>query len=146
MVSAADAVVFGRVLGGVPKEGGFFHRNGPGITTFYRFKVQEILATGADRFVDPSELTIVRDGGSIDRGSKVEKVEVANFPQFELGQEYVLFLRWHAEHEAWAPAWGPHGTFQVRAGKIQCVGFAAICKEQNGLSIDDFLARLRRHP
>jgi hypothetical protein len=146
MVNAADAVVFGRVLGGESKEGGFFHKNGSGITTFYRFEAEEILATGTGRSIDPNELTIVRDGGSIEQGHHVVKSEVEDFPQFESGQEYVLFLRWNTEHEAWAPAWGPHGTFHVTAGKVQCLGFAAICKEQNGLSIDDFLAGLRRRP
>ncbi len=67
-----------------------------------------------------------------------------DFPQFELGHEYVLFLRWSTEHETWIPDWGPNGTFEVKAGKIESLGFAAVCKEQNGIALDDFLTQLRR--
>lgn len=146
MEKTADAVVFGRVLGGVSKDGGFFRKSEPGITTSYRFKVHEVISAQGKRAVDPNELTVLRDGGSIDRGNRIDKVVDADFPPFELGHEYVLFLRWDAGQEAWVPAWGPNATFEIKGGLITSPGYAHVCKEQNGLSIDEFLEKLRRLP
>jgi hypothetical protein len=146
MERTADAVVFGRVLGGVSKDGGFFRKSDPGITTSYRFKVHEILAAQGNRAVDPNELTVLKDGGAIDRGNRIDKVVDADFPPFELGHEYVLFLHWDAGQEAWVPAWGPNAAFEVKGGIIRSPGYAQISKEQNGLALDDFLIQLRRQP
>jgi hypothetical protein len=144
MVRATDAVVFGRILGGVSQDIGYFRKGEPGITTSYRFHVYEVLATQGERSVDPNELTILRDGGSIDRGDRIDKVEDVDFPQFELGHEYIIFLRWNTEHEMWVSNWGPNGTFEVKAGRITSLGIVTICKKQNGLALDEFLSTLRR--
>jgi hypothetical protein len=74
----------------------------------------------------------------------LELVEIDNFAQLDLGGEYVLFLLWHSEHKAWITAWGPHGVFGVKNGRIEAVGFAKISKAQNGLPLGDFLTRISR--
>ena len=103
----------------------------------------EVVHWSGRRELDRNELRIIRDGGTLDRGDMVEKPEVDDFPQFQVGHDYVLFLRWHSEHEGWTPAWGPHGTFEVIAGKLISIGTAKISKEQDGLTVEQFLGRLR---
>ena len=144
MALSADAVVFGRVLGGVSSDGGFYRKSDPGILTSYRFRVSEVLQSFGGHFVSSEELTVIRDGGAIDRGKKIEKLEILEFPQFEPGREYVLFLLWHETHKAWTPQWGPYGTFEVRAGRIRAIGDAKVTKEQDGLNLDEFLTKIRR--
>jgi hypothetical protein len=82
---AADAVVHGRVLGGSAKAGGFYQPEDSGIITLSRFKILEILQTYGGRPIDAKEITVVHDGGTIDRGDRLQQLEIDNYPQFELG-------------------------------------------------------------
>jgi hypothetical protein len=145
MLQSAGAVLYGRIVGGASKDGGYYRKADRGITTFYRLKIHQVLKSADAHPVD-QEVTIARDGGSLDRGKKIERVEVTGFPQFEFGHDYILFLYWHAEHQAWAVSWGPHGAFEVESGKIRAVGDAAVARQQNGLLVEEFLSSLRRRP
>lgn len=138
----AEAVVHGRVLDATPRDGDFYHNTLPGITTYHRFQVESVLWRGP-RPVRSDELLLIRDGGTMDRGDRFEKVEIDVFPQFEVGHEYVLFLRWHAVHRGYTPAWGPGGSFEIVSGKMKAMGRATISKQQEGLTVEEFARKLR---
>lgn len=146
MKREAEAVVLGRIADATPKDGGFRRKSEPGITTYHRLTVKEVVQWSGRGEFDANELSIIRDGGILDRGNRIEELEVDDFPQFRVGHDYVLFLQWHPEHGGWTPAWGPHGTFEVIAGKVFSIGSAKIAKEQEGLTLDQFLRRLRESP
>jgi len=99
MASGVDTVVYGRVLDATVKAVDFYHPSEPGIVTAHRLKINEILPRPIVP-VDPYEITVIQDGGTIDKGNRIEQREIANFPQLASGQEYVLFLQWHPEHRA----------------------------------------------
>ncbi len=141
----ADAVVRGRVLGGQPKDADLKGAPGGRPLTMYRIKVLEILSAFGGRSVPDSELTVVREGGDRDRGKVIERTIHAGFPQFTLGGEYVLFLRWNDEFAAWQPAWGPSGVFRLNAGRVESIGDAAPTSARfKDLQASEFLERLRR--
>ena len=142
MALAADAVVVGRVLDGRSQDGGFRRPSEPGITTLYRFRVTEVLRQSRGSRIEPGVVTIVRDGGTIDRGDKIEKEEVEDHPQFTTGADYILFLRWHEPYHTWTPRWGPDGTFGVRAGQAHSLGRSDVARKLDGLTIEPFAARL----
>lgn len=137
MALDADAVVRGRLLGGSPND-----RNNEVFTAF-KLKVDEILHAFGGRRVDPSEIVILRRTGDRDRGSYVERTVQENFPAFELGHEYVMYLAWNEPLKAWVPAFGPDSVLDITKGVIESAGRANITSAQRGRSAEDYLNAVR---
>jgi hypothetical protein len=140
MALDVDLVVRARVVGSGLEQRDL--RGTPRPITLYSFKVEEVIQAFGTTHV-PDELGVLREGGSFDRGPHIDRVVQADFPQFQRGREYVLFLKWNPTDNAWIPAWGPHGVFEINGERINAVGASKIARAQSGSSVEDFVSRLR---
>jgi hypothetical protein len=137
-ILAVDAVVRGRVLGGEPRD------TKDNVTTAYRFKVDEIIHALGGHPVDESEITILRNIGDRDRGAYIERTIDSDFPPFELGQQYVVFLNWDPYRDAWVPGIGPDSVIDITTAVVRSPGYADLTKAQKGKPAAEYLELLRR--
>jgi hypothetical protein len=99
------------------------------ISTWFRFTVNETLSTisphvcVSGRCAPPSgvaaagstELLVPKSGGNIFKDGVSVDIEVHGFPDFILGQKYLLFVDYDASARVGAPALGAIGVFRVNA-------------------------------
>lgn len=137
-ILAVDAVVRGRVLGGEPRD------TKDNVTTAYRFKVDEIIHAFGGHPVNESEITILRNIGDRDRGAYIERTIDSDFPPFELGQQYVVFLNWDPYRGAWVPGIGPDSLIDITTGVVRSPGYHDLTKAQKGKPAAEYLELLRR--
>lgn len=75
--------------------------------TAYGFQILEVLHSFGGYNVDADRITVLKDGGDVDRGSYIERAVHEGFPECEPGREYVLFLERNVALDEWVPAFGP---------------------------------------
>lgn len=147
MVSNADAVVIGKIAGQSVRDAdrGLQRGRGGRVSTLYRFRVSEILHALGGHPVDDKELTILRQGGTSDRGTYVQQVVQDGFPQFDNGTDYLLFLHWHSVEKVWVPAFGPDSVVAFKEGRVDSPGSSAVLSSYKGKDATDFVERVRRY-
>jgi hypothetical protein len=86
--------------------------------------------------------------GAIGRGDSVRVARLGrlecwepDFPRPGLGEQFVIFLRWFSNAEAYQPMFGPTTTFRVVNGRLQPMGLTY--RELSGRKVEDFLRELR---
>jgi len=144
MVLKADAVVLGRFVGAIPRDEDFPGKPQARIRTGFRLKVIELFHAFGDHPVNSPEISVIREGGDRDRGAYVERVNPVGFPVFEIGKEYILFLRFQSAL-TWAPAFGPDGVFQLENGRISTTGSSKVAAGHNGKTAEEFQQTLRNY-
>jgi hypothetical protein len=145
MITKADAVVRGRIVGAAPLDLDLDQVRGGRVMTVYRFAVLEIMHTVGGHIVDPHQIVILREGGQRDRGSFIQRVVQDGFPPFEHGHEYLVFLRWDAGKSAWLPAFGPDSVVDLQGGRVESPGSAKITSSQKGRLAADYLKSIRQY-
>lgn len=110
MVLKADAVILGRITGARPYDKHIPGLAHPRVKTLWTFRVGEVLHfKGSHEGL--AEIYIEREGGERDRGKHIVRELQPEFPPFELGQQYVLFLE--RAGDLWWPAYGPDSAFRL---------------------------------
>ncbi len=66
-------------------------------------------------------LLVTRPGGVRDRGDHIYRKVDSDFPLFEVGQRYLLFLK-HLRRGEYAPAFGPDSAFLITDGHVTTRG------------------------
>jgi hypothetical protein len=145
MISDADAVVRGKIVGNAPRDLDLGDIPKARVTTVYRFKVLEIIHALGGYNVDPTEIFVLREGGVRDRGDHLERVVEDRFPPFDQGHQYILFLRWDKTLNVWVPAFGPDSVLDIETGRVESPGSAKVTKEQKGRTATEVLERIRRY-
>lgn len=116
------------------------------IATWFRFTVTEVLSTQAPfvcvngRCTPPagvagpgaSELLLPKAGGSVVVNGVQVELALQGFPDFALGQSYLLFIDYDASSRLGAPVLGSIGVFSVDASG----NLASISPESNDLKTD----------
>lgn len=142
MIFSADLVVVGRLTAAKPHDD-----DSPGIPhawlkTLFTLKVRELLHVSPLVEVrDPNQIPIERKGGERDRGDHVERVIESRFPAFQVGEEYVLFLRKFGD--VWRAAYGPDSAFRISDGHVTALGSSAVARAQHGKTEEEFLRAIR---
>ena len=140
MVTRADAVVLGRMVGRSPFKG----RSDPARPSFAnRFQIVEILHNPTKHPVDPNAIDLVRPSGDTDHGAYVVRGYQVGFPEFETGHQYILFLSWNEAIPGWVPAYGPDSVFDVTAGRSKAFGRSAVAESLARKSPADLLNQVR---
>lgn len=144
MITTADLVVRGRVVGGSPRDTLAAPPKGTHTRTAYHLKVFELLHAKESRAFDADTIDIIRSGGERDRGTYIERSYQSGFPPFEIGHEYVMFLTWNASLNAWVPAFGPDSVYDLAHGIVESPGKANVTRMLTGKNASEFLERIRR--
>jgi hypothetical protein len=105
--------------------------------TRYRMSVDEVFKGSAEL----SSVTVQRPGGIVDRGTHLERRINQNFPPFEKGEHYVLFLR-QLSGDRYTP---PTEEFAFRSNKgvIEPKGRGVLALSLKGRPLADLVASLR---
>lgn len=116
------------------------------IETWYKFTVTETLLTNAPHIcVDDvcslpadlpaagaNELWLAKSGGTIVRNGVTVDFQFNDFPDFNIGQKYLLFIDFNQSTRVGVPAIGPVGVFMVDNNGT----LASIFNEDTGLKSD----------
>lgn len=105
--------------------------------TRYQMSVDEVFKGSAEL----SSITVQRPGGIVDRGTHLERRVNQNFPPFEKGEQYILFLR-HLPGDRYTP---PTEEFAFRSNKgvIEPKGRGVLALSLKGRPLADLVASLR---
>jgi hypothetical protein len=114
----------------------------PFVATVYDVTIKEVLKPDS-RLAPGSVAPVWRIGGKRDKGDFIEITDEDDFPLFEPGEEYVLFLKWKESRRAYEIVGGPNGAFRLNGGNVSCSGTSPLAKQENGGRIDNFLNRMR---
>jgi hypothetical protein len=141
MRAQADAVARVIVNGGRPDD--FFGAvvSVPLVATVYDVTVKDVLKP--DSRIAPGSVAPVWRLGGKREGDYFELTDEDDFPLFESGEEYVLFLRWKESRRAFEIVGGPNGAFRLNEGNVICSGTSRLAKQENGGRADNFLNRVR---
>lgn len=142
MMVGADAVVEGRITAVTPRD-----RDGarPMVFSAYHLKVAEVFQLSSAQPITTDYITVLRVGGDRTRGTSTEQVDEEDFPRFQMGHAYVLFLRWNLAMQAWMPAWGPDSVFETDDAVVRTNGRATHVRAQDGKPTAEFLELIRRN-
>ena|ERR1051326_293263 len=89
-------------------------------------------------------LTVLRYGGTTDRGDHVGLSFDPSFPAFQTGDNYVFFLTWNIVLSAFQVAHGPNGAFHVNGGAVEPIGSSPLSASARGRQLGEFLAATKR--
>ena len=140
LVKSADAVVRATVTGAqnnVKSEHGRFYA-----TTDYSVAVSEIVKGISGLGVGMS-ITVVREGGDVDLGDKINRSFDPSFAQFKVGEQYLLFVHWNPSLSRFQVQWGPDGAFRISSGIVEAMGHAETSGQLHGQRLVDVLRSLR---
>jgi hypothetical protein len=128
-----DAVVLVRIAGRTELLNGY----GRPVTDYRVIVLEKFKGDGSIPSKGPG-LTVRRTGGL-----RKENAEV-DFPVFESGDQYVLFLHYRRDLEGLTPAYGPDGAIRLDSnGVLMPLGYRAAQKYKNQ-SANELLEALRQ--
>lgn len=90
-------------------------------------------------------LQIYRLGGLVrDERGKETKYSVRGYPDFRVGEEYLVFLEWNGAIAAFSPR-GPDVTFRLdrESGRVYTSGTSDFARSQNERTIASMMAHVR---
>jgi hypothetical protein len=67
--------------------------DGKGLFTDYRFEIESVLKNSTTKQLENSSIIVTRPGGETTINGRRVQIRIDNFPQFIVGQRYLLFLR-----------------------------------------------------
>ena len=115
MVLAADAVIQGRIVGAASRPG----QQATPFQTSYRVEAVDVLHNYGRRVDEGQVVDVLRFGGSEEVSGRTIQHVVSEFPQFSTGSEFLFFLRWADQEQAWRIMWGPAGLVEVSQGRAK---------------------------
>jgi len=108
------------------------------------FTIQILDAFVSKRVLRPGENVVVaKAGGTVLIDGRSIRAEEANFPAFETGEEYVLFLTLDAAAGTYRVAYGPQGAFRNDGGAVEQV-WGTWNSERGRVSVSTFVQELDR--
>lgn len=115
----------------------------PRDVTRYRIRITDLIK-GHVTVAGPT-VTVTRSGGEhLSNGKTVRSYE-ANFEDFRVGNEYVLFLALNTRTGDFDVAFGPDGAFEVSAdSSVRPLGHSSIAKAQADTPVTAFVSTLKR--
>jgi hypothetical protein len=128
------------------------------ISTWWRFTVTETLSVVAphicvnNRCAPPagvaaasgSQMLVPKSGGSIIKDGVLVDLQLQGFPDFTIGQSYLLFVDYEAAAKVGAPALGPIGVFTVNAnGTVTSLSATSDLKDDIATRFGNSLSQIR---
>lgn len=142
LCGSADAVVVGRIAGAARERGVVAGTGRPKIRTQFAVHISAVLRAGSHLTPDATEVQVARPIGEIDDGERILRSFEPSFPDFKVGEQYVLFLRWDREDRQFKVAWGPDGAYELSNGTVRPRGHGELARNQAKLSASVLLAAL----
>lgn len=155
MTKEAGAIVYGQII----DERSFFDESSPAeygenITTEYTVQIERVLkdlkkgvpaGTGQPAPAPlTTPLTIARNGGTVKVNGHRASVKVAGYEALRSGKEYVFFLFWSPDYNAYILAGGPSGAVQVNEDRSlkPLASSADIQRRLRSLDLESFLEQV----
>jgi hypothetical protein len=134
-ITASDLVVFARAAGARDVS-----RGRP--RTEYDVTVTEVIKGNVSR---GQHATVCRAIGTIERPDRFARIFQPGFPSFEIGSEYLLFLRWDSTGGCYWPTFGRVTAAPFDAeGRLAPHPRSGIIEHLKGLSRSEVTQRLNR--
>lgn len=128
------------------------------ISTWWRFTVTETLSVVAphlcvnNRCAPPagvaaasgSQMLVPKSGGAIVKDGVLVDLQLQGFPDFTIGQSYLLFVDYDAAAKVGAPALGPIGVFAINAnGTVTALSATSDLKDDIATRFGNSLSQIR---
>jgi len=128
------------------------------ISTWWRFTVTETLSTIAPHIcvgsdcappadvaaASGSQLLVPLAGGTVVKNGVVVNFKLQDFPDFTIGQSYLLFVDYDSTRRVGAPALGPLGVFSVNSdGTVTALAGISDLKDDIALRFGNSLSQIR---
>jgi hypothetical protein len=113
-----------------------------GVLTAHEATVLDLFKTHPELLAAGRSVTILQNGGTIAREDGLHRYRMNNFDIMPAGSEWVLFLTWHKQVNAFMVAHSVDGAFQMRGGTISTRGWGEFAREWDGKPASGFLALL----
>lgn len=137
-VCNADAVVVAIPQGKasqINEEGNF-------IFTDFEVNIEEVVKNNPASGIEPNKaITITRDGGAVEVGSRIFRARREDFKPTLIGKRYLFFLKFIPETQSYL-AYG-NGTFELDADKVVALGSAPELRVFNAKSATALLGEVR---
>lgn len=118
------------------------------IWTDVRVQVLETLGGASEHVVQPGNIVVLRrPGGSITIDGQVVKSVENDFPTFDDGAEYVLFLRRESGAEFYVPVSGAQGVFGIETQHVRQMSqkFGVWNDLHKEMALSTFVDKIRKH-
>lgn len=137
MLEKADVVA----LGVITDAKSYIARNEREIVTDYTFQPFSVQKRdqGSPR---ATTLIVRRPGGEVYIDKILARATDPEFPMFDAGQQYVLFLKRDAQENVYLPAWGAQSAFLVTHGVVRQVHDGPWNRENGRVTTEQFTAML----
>jgi hypothetical protein len=138
LVQRADTVVVATILKGRT------FLAGEQIVTHYDARVDQVIRRTPPGLIRGDVLMVRRVGGAMTMEGHSIVGHENDFPQFTIGDTYVLFLKRVENREFYWVAYGPQGAFHVDADSVRQVSevFGSWNRERGKVSLRDFIAEV----
>lgn len=138
LAKGADLVIRGRIVGEKPR----LSRDEQSVVTDVTVQVLDVFRSGKTVLVPGSNLIVIKPGGTITLEGHLVRVHENDFPPFQLGEEYFLFL---ADRVGGLEVYGGgQGAFRVDGSEVRQASRAHAAWQEKNERIDvaAFLAQL----
>jgi hypothetical protein len=110
--------------------------------TVYSLLLTDVIKTAPTR---PLPTEVWRMGGDVVTNRGIKRILEQDFPAFEIGSEYVLFLIWNQHLGAYQIAFGPNAAFQITVDdRIHALGNAALARRYHGGTARELSSSIRQ--
>jgi hypothetical protein len=137
----SSAVIVGDVAGANTQSE--WENRGQAVFTDYHIRIGEVLKPHDQLPVVGTVVTVRRSGGDWDAGNHIVRGIEPGFPQFSIGDTYLLFLHWNDARSTFEVRAGPNGAYRLSNGVLDSNGQSALAAKQKGRSVASVLAELR---
>jgi hypothetical protein len=112
--------------------------------TKYDVRILEVLKPHPMFPPPQGSFTLTRRGGQHTENGRIVRSAVRGFEDFQQNGEYVLFLTWNARTNDFDIAYGPNGSYHLRAsGTVRALGRSEVAAKQQDKDRGAFLQELR---
>ena len=146
--SRSDVVVEGVIEGEEPADYASGERTA--VNTMYDLRVTILYKHSALARTETPVIKVRRQGGTRDRGDHVETALPTNYPMFERGETYILFLK----TRTWVPpatqvgtyyseaTYGPDSAFRVEGTSVSTAGISQLARALSAPDAESLRRRL----
>ena len=124
------------------------------VNTMYELNLSTVYKASADVRPGTPSVVLRRVGGTREFADRIEKSVPTNYPLFEAGERYILFLK----RREWTPApgvpytgiyytettQGPDSVFRVLSAGLAAPGRSALTDQLQQMNVEAFRNQLRR--
>jgi hypothetical protein len=111
------------------------------VRTYHSARVGEAFKAH-DSFAGASTLVIVQDGGEHREGAQIWRA-INLEPELVPGKEYILFLAWRKDEQAFRPYFGPALMFELQQDNLTLPPRGVATKFVSTASTTEFVTELR---